>query len=237
MPAFARMSNAYKKSSMYTRVSGAYKAAYQVYARVSGVWKPIWSYVWETGAWGTCSKTCGGGVQTRTAKCKRNDGGYVADNFCTKYGLAKPSVSQACNTHSCETYSWFVIPQGCSTGCGSGQNTYTVECHRDSDFLEVDSSYCPKPVPPEFSGSCKDCSTCIYVETDYLKAKVKHCNAIRFEGRSNWTTAQVRSYCIKYDGTVRAHYDRYHTSEKVCAYQSTYCCKQAGYTYYSGTKA
>lgn len=63
MPAFTRMSNAYKKSSMYTRVSGAYKAAYQVYTRVSGVWKPVWSYAWETGAWGTCSKTCGGGYK------------------------------------------------------------------------------------------------------------------------------------------------------------------------------
>lgn len=178
-------------------------------------------------------KLVGGGVQTRTAKCKRNDGGYVADNFCTKYGLAKPSVSQACNTHSCETYSWFILSwQGCGGGCTpNGIEQRWVECHRDSDFKLMDDSFCPKPKPAE-TRTCKDCSGCGYNETAYLEAKVKHCNAIRFEGRANWTAAQVRSYCISYDGSVRAHYDRYHVSENVCGYQSIYCCQQAGYKYY-----
>lgn len=81
MPAFTRMSGAYKKSSMYTRVSGAYKAAYQVYARASGVWKPLWSYVWETGAWGTCSKTCGGGYKLELRNVREMMGGMWRTTF------------------------------------------------------------------------------------------------------------------------------------------------------------
>ena len=86
----------------YVNVSGTWKTVGQIYTKVSGAWKPIWSYSWNTGAWGNCSKTCGTGTQTRTVQCKRNDGQIVLDSLCTKYVGAKPATSQNCNTQTCE---------------------------------------------------------------------------------------------------------------------------------------
>lgn len=59
-----------------------------------------YTYQWEPGSWTVCSKTCGPGTQTRSMACRRNDGAYVPDNYCTG---AKPAVSQSCNLGSCPT--------------------------------------------------------------------------------------------------------------------------------------
>ena len=86
---------------VYTNVSGAWKTVGQIYTNVNGTWKPMWSYQWKTGNWGNCSVECGGGTQTRSVTCQRNDGQTVLDNLCTKYVGAKPTTSQECNTQSC----------------------------------------------------------------------------------------------------------------------------------------
>lgn len=87
--------------AVQVKVSGAWKNVGQIYVKVSGVWKTVWSYSWNTGSWGDCSVDCGGGTQTRTVTCKRNDGQTVADSLCTKYVGTKPATSQECNTGSC----------------------------------------------------------------------------------------------------------------------------------------
>lgn len=52
---------------------------------------------WSVGSWGSCSKTCGSGVQYRSVTCQA---GYN----CTG---SKPSTSQVCNTQACApTYTW-----------------------------------------------------------------------------------------------------------------------------------
>lgn len=57
-----------------------------------------YTYAWEPGSWSTCSKTCGDGTQTRTVTCKRNDGQYVAESFCTG---TKPATQQTCKIKDC----------------------------------------------------------------------------------------------------------------------------------------
>lgn len=66
---------------------------------IDGVWKPLWSYGWATGDWSQCSATCGGGTQTRTVTCQRNDGQNVEGTFCD--AVSKPASSQECNTQGC----------------------------------------------------------------------------------------------------------------------------------------
>lgn len=53
---------------------------------------------WSTGDYGSCSASCGGGVQTRAVVCKDNNGVTRADSWCAS---PKPSSSQACNESAC----------------------------------------------------------------------------------------------------------------------------------------
>lgn len=76
-----------------------------------------WTYSWQTGSFGSCSVSCGGGTQTRTVSCGRSDGATVSDSFCSG---AKPSASQSCNTTACAGGS-------CAGHCGG----YGGSCYCD----------------------------------------------------------------------------------------------------------
>ena len=62
------------------------------------------TYTWSPGSYGTCSETCGGGIQTRSLGCLRNDGMFVAHSFCPSDNT--PDIARACNTNAC--------PQACT---------------------------------------------------------------------------------------------------------------------------
>lgn len=87
--------------NVYVRVSGAWRTVGQISVRTGGSWRGVWSYEWNVGGWSDCSVPCGGGTQTRSVTCRRNDGQTVADSLCTKYVGGKPAASQSCNTQSC----------------------------------------------------------------------------------------------------------------------------------------
>lgn len=114
-----------KANTAYTKVSGTWKEIKNLYKRINGVWTPVWTFTYVLGDWGTCTVTCGGGTQTRTVVCTRNDGVQFSDDFCA--GLTKPTTSQVCNTQACSNkecyyafdlypatpahvYTWEVIP-------------------------------------------------------------------------------------------------------------------------------
>lgn len=79
------------------------------------------SYAWEYEPWGACSETCGGGTQTRSKACKRNDDVTVSYDLCPELFLTE----QACNTQNCQSTtlyecnntSWNIIENDC-TGVG-----------------------------------------------------------------------------------------------------------------------
>ena len=111
----------------YVNVNNTWRKIKNIYTNVNGVWKPLWSYSWYTGNWSNCSAECGGGTQTRTVYCKRNDNVQVDDNFCSG---TKPISSQSCNTQSCvdcqyimdgsiPKKAWVIRRTGGGTGAGN----------------------------------------------------------------------------------------------------------------------
>ncbi|MCO5114315.1 MAG: hypothetical protein M9899_09070 [Bdellovibrionaceae bacterium] len=58
------------------------------------------TYTWYTGDWGNCSKTCGGGIQTRTVACLRDNGTFAAESYCSSAG-PRPQDTKTCNSQAC----------------------------------------------------------------------------------------------------------------------------------------
>ena len=230
MPLSVKTESGMRYASAHVKVDGVWRKARQVYQKTATGWRPVWSYEWTTGDWGGCSATCGGGTQTRTVDCDRNDGVRVADALCE---TTKPAASNACNTQPCYTYNWYTGRWGsCNASCGTGTQTRTVYCRRN-DGTQVADAFCSGG-KPSASTSCSSCSGCSYNETAYINHKVIHCNYLKLNGRTNWTYAEVRSSIISTYGSVYNHYLGCSSYEKVCPYPSDACCAAAGYTDHGG---
>ena len=105
MPLYTKVDNqSWYKTKHYVHTNDGWVSSPQVYVKTGAGWKPLYKYSWELGSWGSCSKLCGTGTQTRTVRCKREDGQYFSDAVCTAFAGTKPATSQNCNSHSCNFY-------------------------------------------------------------------------------------------------------------------------------------
>lgn len=103
-------SSSWKKNKVFIKTKdGTWIRAPQVYVKTSSKsWSPLYSFMWETGKWGSCNPPCSG-TQTRTVKCKNTTlGVYEEDKVCEKFVGKKPSTSQSCGS-ACQNslyYHW-----------------------------------------------------------------------------------------------------------------------------------
>ncbi|TKS81811.1 disintegrin and metalloproteinase with thrombospondin motifs 16 [Collichthys lucidus] len=108
------------------------------------------------GEWGVCSRSCGGGEQTRQVQCvqrtSQTNVDALADSRCAQ---PTPTRRQACNTHSCPPV-WTTGPWSqCSRKCGNGLRKRTVHCTSTNPGAQMQTqpdSLCaglPKPASQE----------------------------------------------------------------------------------------
>ncbi|CAL8241804.1 unnamed protein product [Merluccius merluccius] len=111
---------------------------------------------WQTGAWSSCSATCGVGLMTRTVACTHrpsrtsNQTRAVRDEECPP---SKPGPVQACNRFDCPP-SWETQEWGkCSRTCGGGGiQRREVVCKQhlaDGSALALPDTFCPSKVPSD----------------------------------------------------------------------------------------
>ncbi|VEN49794.1 unnamed protein product [Callosobruchus maculatus] len=104
---------------------------------------------WHYSQWSECSKSCGGGIQRRTAKCMDDSYTHIDNSYCNNTELI---TEQICNAESCPT--WVVVETTpCSAPCGrSGYFNRTVYCVQN-DRIHPES-HCDKSRRPLTREQC-----------------------------------------------------------------------------------
>lgn len=130
------------------------------------------TYTWQWTDWSACSKTCGGGTQTRIVYCADETGAVSTDSsLCTG---TKPESAQVCNTQNCaSTYSWVTGSwSSCSKTCGGGTQSRSVACQRD-DGQFVSNSFCGGIQPLDTQACNTQACTSQCTDLKYINASVE----------------------------------------------------------------
>ncbi|XP_025113419.1 uncharacterized protein LOC112575657 [Pomacea canaliculata] len=113
--------------------------------------------IWKVGRYSTCSKTCGGGSQTRQLRCVRDMDGTEEDVDASSCPAdQRPADTRNCNEDvACpsvwSTGAW----SACSLTCGKGVQTRTITCVKDATSNEpVSDSLCDASAKPNEQQSC-----------------------------------------------------------------------------------
>ena len=118
------------------------------------------AYYWQANPyWSACPVSCGGGVQTRNVSCiDPRSSLAVSAALCN--ASSQPTTSQACNTRTCNLYSWVVSGwSSCSSWCAGGTQARTVQCR---NF---------------YTGELSDWTTCAHYMTTAVPSQLQSCNS------------------------------------------------------------
>ncbi|KAG1667923.1 A disintegrin and metalloproteinase with thrombospondin motifs 9 [Nymphon striatum] len=109
---------------------------------------------WKLEEWSECSKTCGGGVQSRVATCVDSNNKVLKDRECSS--LSKQTVRH-CNTRGCPKWD-YANWSACSVSCGTGKRIRTMWCQQDNQV--VSNAYCDSSITPSTEEECilKECT-------------------------------------------------------------------------------
>ncbi|XP_037338598.2 A disintegrin and metalloproteinase with thrombospondin motifs 13 isoform X2 [Pungitius pungitius] len=106
---------------------------------------------WDTGAFGPCSASCGGGERVRPVRCVQRHGAAVtkvSDAECSPH--TAPDAGEKCNLQRCPAR-WRVSEPGeCLAVCGPGEARRNVSCVRPEGGrdVEVDDMFCSSAIKP-----------------------------------------------------------------------------------------
>ncbi|XP_054466491.1 A disintegrin and metalloproteinase with thrombospondin motifs 13 [Anoplopoma fimbria] len=112
---------------------------------------------WDTGTFGSCSASCGGGERVRPVRCVQVHGAdvvKVSDSECPPESA--PDTVEKCNLQHCPAR-WRVSEPGeCSAVCGPGEAKRVVSCvwPENGQDVEVDQSVCSLQNKPTDSVPC-----------------------------------------------------------------------------------
>ncbi|XP_050511629.1 A disintegrin and metalloproteinase with thrombospondin motifs 9 isoform X2 [Diabrotica virgifera virgifera] len=105
---------------------------------------------WHYSQWSECSKTCGGGLQKRTAKCVDDRYTPIDDSYCNN---SEKIIEQICNTENCPV--WTLADQSpCSAPCGGGYKNLTYYCVLDGRIH--DNHDCDVSMRPPDTERCNE---------------------------------------------------------------------------------
>ncbi|XP_076683108.1 A disintegrin and metalloproteinase with thrombospondin motifs 15 isoform X2 [Andrena cerasifolii] len=140
---------------------------------------------WSYGDWGSCSVTCGGGVQHRTAMCVNSNGRPVPEDSCARQ---EKHLKRMCSLDACPKWD-FGKWTACSVSCGVGKRRQQYLCHVDNRI--VPDSDCGETPP----GVIEVCSAgpC----EQWQAADWSPCSATCGEG-----TKRRKVICHSSDGTI-----------------------------------
>ncbi|MGH0153100.1 UNVERIFIED_CONTAM: hypothetical protein FKN15_061142 [Acipenser sinensis] len=113
---------------------------------------------WYPQDWQQCSRSCGGGVQTREILCKQRlaDGSFLElpETFCSP---PNPITQQPCENRACPA-EWGALEWSqCSASCGEGIQVLPVVCRKmdeNGQYVTLDSSSCSNLLQPSSVRPC-----------------------------------------------------------------------------------
>ncbi|MCB9371078.1 thrombospondin type-1 domain-containing protein [Candidatus Woesearchaeota archaeon] len=138
------------------------------------------SFHWDAGSWGSCSVSCGGGIQSRSVGCYDSSNSLVSDSYCSG---SKPSTSQSCNT------------QACTGNCVSHPH-WEYKCYGGSSIWWYDSCGIRESVKESCPDGCQEG----YIQCDYVAAYTKsHEQFWACQSCGGWAPDPGISDCINPD--------------------------------------